>query len=147
MKRTVFLSAVAILVLAGGLAFNCDNGNGEPDPGNFSIEVAGDSVKQDTAMSQVNFYFNLRNHTTGGLTLTVDVPEELLDYPEGWWHSLCDEEACYPTPHDFEVAASGLLEDLHVTIGTSDSGTEGRIYVTVSADSEVDSQTFILNIQ
>lgn len=144
MKRFLAILAVTALVAVSGLGFECNGDNGEPDLGNFSIEVLGDSIKTDTLGASVNFNFTLRNHTGNTLTLTVDVPEDLLDYPEGWWHSLCDEGACYPTSHDFDVAANGSLEGLHVTVTSATDGTEGSIVVEVSAGEEVDRQTFIL---
>ncbi len=119
----------------------------EPDLGDFSIEVVGDSIKTDTLGAMVNFYFTLKNHTGNDLTLTVDVPEATQELPTGWWFSLCDESNCYPVPHDFEVPASDKLEGVHVTIGSYGEGTEGRLVLTVTdGGEEVDKQSFTLKI-
>ncbi|MBN2380026.1 hypothetical protein JXM67_09525 [candidate division WOR-3 bacterium] len=124
-------------------------GGGSYVHGDFSIELVSDSIQTDTLGAILNFYFDLKNHTGNILTLTVDVPEASQYLPENWWFSLCDEQNCYPVPTDFEVPANGTLEGLHVTIGSSilDQETEGKVIMTVTSGEEVDSQTFILEIE
>ena len=63
MKKTIPLIIMVTLVTAGGLGFDCDNGNGEPDLGNFSIEVIGDTVKSVSLGETGEFSFKVLNHT------------------------------------------------------------------------------------
>ncbi|MBD3286887.1 hypothetical protein GF359_09635 [candidate division WOR-3 bacterium] len=127
-------------------------GGGNPDMGDFSIDLDGDSI-QILPVSQigqsVNFNFTLQNHTQNPLTLTLDLPEILRELPEHWSFSLCDETICYSVPSDFDLPASGLLEGLHLAIGTSaeDEETEGTMVLTAASGEEIDTQVFILRIE
>lgn len=143
MKKLVFILAVAI-VAVGFLALNCEPEE-EPVIDNISIEISGDTLKQDTLGASVNFYFNLRNSSEDDLSVTVDTA--LTDFPDTVWKVLmCDTFLCYPLPTDTIIAGNGSWDSLHLTFTTGLSGTEGKAMLTVTSGEEVDTQNFILKI-
>jgi len=142
MKKTAF-SISALLIVLSLLGLKCNN---EPDSGNFSLETAGDTTRTAQPGVSVNFDFTLKNHTTSPLTVSVDVPDSGQNLPEGWFFSLCDEGACYPTPFDFIIPADGTLEGLHVAITSGIEGSEGSLILKVTAGEEVEQLTFTLQI-
>jgi thiol-disulfide isomerase/thioredoxin len=123
-------------------------GGGSPDEGEFSIEVASDTIQTKPGLGDsANYYFNLKNHTNNTLTLTVDLPADSLELPPGWGASICHEGSCYPIPFDVQVTANGASQEFHLTITSGTEGTEGKVVMEVTAGgAEVDRQTFILRI-
>lgn len=122
-------------------------GGGSSD-GEFSIEVASDTIQTKPNLGDsAYYYFNLKNHTSNTLTLTVDLPADSLELPTGWGASICEEGSCYPIPFDVEVPAKGTSQEFHLVITSGTEGTEGKVVMTVTGGEEVDRQTFILQIQ
>jgi len=123
-------------------------GGGNPNEGEFSIELESDTIqiKPDPG-DDAFYYFTLKNHTGNALTLTVDLPPDSLALPAGWGALICDEGNCYPTPFDVQVPAKGTSQGFHLTITSGTEGTEGRVVMSVTGGEEVDTQTFVLQIQ
>lgn len=133
-----------------GLSLGCEKEGADDDNdtlkvGDFSIERATDSVKTDTLGASFNFVFDLKNHTDEDLSITVDTL--MTELPAGWWILFCDENFCYELPKDTIIPANGAWEKAHMSIFSSTGGTTGKVVMTVSGGAEVDTQTFILNIQ
>lgn len=142
MKKTS-LSISAFMIVLSFLGLKC---NDEPESGNFSLEAAVDTTQTAVRGVGVNFDFTLVNHTANPLTVSVDVPQSGQNLPEGWFFSLCDESACYPTPFDFEIPPGGTLEGLHVAITSGSEGSEGSLILKVTAGEEVEQLTFTLQV-
>jgi len=143
MKKVFILLASAAVVLTLALSVGCEKPDTE---GDFSVELVGDTIKQDTAGASVNFEFVLKNNTDDNLTLSLDLPQDLQELPTNWWGSICDT-LCYLLPHEVDVPAKGSHEGLHVAIQSDTLSTEGKVVMTVTDGEEVDSQTFILRIE
>lgn len=123
-------------------------GGGSPSQGEFSIEVASDTIQTKPELGDsANYYFNLKNHTGNALTLTVDLPPDSLALPPGWGTLICDEGNCYPTPFDVQVPANAASQEFHLTITSATEGTQGKVVMSVTGGEEVDTQTFVLQIQ
>lgn len=121
---------------------------GSPGEGEFSIEVASDTIQTKPELGDTGYYyFNLKNHTGNALTLALDLPPDSLELPAGWGVLICDEGNCYPTPFDVQVPANAASQEFHLTIASGTEGTEGRVVMSVTGGEEVDKQTFVLQIQ
>jgi len=121
---------------------------GSPSEGEFSIEVASDTIQTKPELGDTGYYyFDLKNHTGNALTLTVDLPPDSLELPTGWGTLICDEGRCYPTPFDVQVPANAASQEFHLTIASGTEGTEGKVVMSVTGGEEVDKQTFVLQIQ
>lgn len=123
-------------------------GGGSPAEGEFSIEVASDTIqtKPDPG-DDAFYYFTLKNHTGNELTLHVETPDSLKNLPADWSSLICDDDVCHGDSVNLTLPANQSSQRFHVQLTSSTSGSEGKIVLEVTGGEEVDSQTFILRIE
>jgi len=141
MKKMLAVAAFSLIFLG----LECTK---PPDEGNFSLVPVGDTIYTvDSLGISYNFEFTLKNNTATEVPLVIDCPASMQTLPQGWYISFCDTLNCYPLPCSTNVLkANDSLLGLHITIGSSAGGSEGKTVLTVTSGEEVDSQTFILKI-
>jgi len=148
MKKTLFLCIISVFVIVAGTGTDC---TGQDDRGDFSIEILGDTVKTiSDAGGSGEFDFNLRNHTSGEICVTINVPPSLNNLPEGWDWMLCVGGTCKPPGEAADIcfSAGSILENSHLSIITSTESTasEGHVTMHVTHGDETDHQTFLLKL-